>query len=117
MAIQIVRNLTVSPNPASLPKRIELSQTLRSNLAAEKISVTYSLDAAHNVFFVDGDDPPSKTFSRSETVGREDQTCVDRVSLQVGQGDGPMAAITIRQAITDSIGLTVTDLVILRLQS
>lgn len=116
MAIQIVHNLSVSPNPTSLPKRIELSQTLRSNLAAEKIRVSYSLDAAHNVFFVDGDDPPSKTFTRDETVGRPDQQCVDRVTLQIGPGDGPMAAITIRQAITDSIGLTVTDSVILRLQ-
>lgn len=117
MAIQIVRSLSVSPNPAALPKRVELSQTLRSNLAAEKIRVSYSLEAAHNVFFVDGDDPPSKTFSRSETVGRTDQVCVDRVTLEIGAGEGPMASITIRQAITDSIGLTITDLVILRLQS
>ena len=116
MAIQIVQNLSVSPNPTSLPKRIELSQTLRSNLAAEQIQVQYSLDAAHNVFFVDGDEPPAKTFSRTEKIGRTDQVCVDRVTLKTGSGQGPMASVTIRQVITDSIGLVVTDLVIVRLQ-
>lgn len=115
MPIQIVANLKASPNPTTLPRRIELAQTLRSMLPQEPINVTYALEAGHNVFFKDGDNAPAKTFVRGETVGLADQVCVDRVSLVETAGI-PMDLVTIHQTIKDSVGSTVADLVIIQIQ-
>lgn len=117
MAIQIIKNLTASPNPAPLGKRIELAQTLRSTLESEPITVVYRLAPGHEIWFQDGDDPPSKTFTRTETVGQADQVCRDRVDLVKGPGTGPMELVQIDQTITDSLGISQPDLVLVQIQS
>ena len=117
MAIQIRKKLSATPNPTSLPKRIELTQTLRSNRDAENIQVTYELDAAHNVWFDDGNGNAVKSVERAETVGRTDQVCVDRILTKLGPGNGPMATVEIRQTITDGSGINSGDMTILRLTS
>ncbi len=115
MAIQIRVNLQASPNPTSLPRRVEFTQTLRSNRDGEPITVTYSLDPAHDVWFQDSDGNPAKSVQRTETVGKADQVCVDRITLQRGAGAGPAAGVQVNQTITDSAGITLGDLVTLQL--
>lgn len=117
MAIQIRKNLTASPNPAPLGMRIELVQTLRSTLESEPITVVYQLAPGHEIWFKDGDNPPAKTFTRSETVGQADQVCRDRVALVKRQGTGPMELVQIDQTITDSLGISQPDLVLVQIQS
>ena len=117
MAIQIRKNLTASPNPTSLPKRIELTQTLRSTLPDEDITIVYRLAPGHQIWFKDGEDPPAKTFTRTETVGSTDQICRDRVELVIGPGTGPIELVQIDQTITDSFGIPQPDLVLVQIQS
>ncbi|HEV7669765.1 MAG TPA: hypothetical protein VGS22_14680 [Thermoanaerobaculia bacterium] len=117
MAILIRKNLTASPNPTTLPKRIELSQTLRSTLPEEPITVVYQLAPGHQIWFKDGDNPPAKSFSRPETVGTTDQICRDRVELVIGPGTGPIELVQIDQTITDSFGIPQPDLVLVQIQS
>ena len=116
MAIQIKKNLTASPNPAPLGMRIELIQTLRSTLEAEAITVVYRLAPGHQIWFQDGDDPPAKTFTRTESVGRSDQICRDRIDLVKGPGTGPIELVQIDQTITDSLGIAQPDLVLVQIQ-
>jgi hypothetical protein len=115
MAIQIRVPLQASPNPTTLPKRVEFTQTLRSNRDGEPITLTYSLDPAHNVWFQDANGNPTKSVQRDETVSRADQVCVDRIVMQLGPGNGPMAMAQVNQTITDSSGITIGDLVIVRI--
>ncbi|MEP7009254.1 MAG: hypothetical protein ABJC13_02925 [Acidobacteriota bacterium] len=116
MAIQIKKALTVSPNPTSVPKRIELVQTLRSTLAEEPITLTYKLAPGHQIWFQDGDDPPAKSFTRTETVGSTDQVCRDRIELVIGPGTGPIELVQIDQTLTDSLGIPQPDLVLVQIQ-
>ncbi len=116
MAIQIRKNLEAVPNPTSLPRRIELVQTLRSTLPAEPITIMYRLAPGHQVWFEDGDDPPAKSFNRTETVGLADQVCRDLVSLVIGPGTGPIELVQIDQTITDSLGIPQPDLVLVQIQ-
>ncbi len=116
MAIQIRKNLSVSPNPTTLPKRIELVQTLRATPAEEPITLEYRLAPDHQIWFQDGDDPPAKSFSRQETVGTTDQICRDRVTLVFGPGIGPIELVQIDQTITDSFDIQQTDLVLVQIQ-
>ena len=115
MAIQILKNLQASPNPTSLPKRIELVQTLKSTLASEPITLQYRMAPDHQIWFQDGADPPSKTFERTETVGLTAQVCRDRIELVIGPGTGPIALVQIDQTITDSLGLEQPDLVLVQI--
>ena len=117
MAIQIRKNLSASPNPTSVPKRIELVQTLRSTLPEEPITLVYRLAPGHQIWFQDGDDPPSKSFTRTETVGPTDQICRDRIELVIGPGTGPVELVQIDQTITDSLGIPQPDLVLVQIQS
>ena len=117
MAIQIRKNLTASPNPTSVPKRIELVQTLRSTLPEEAITLVYQLALGHQIWFKDGDAPPSKSFTRTETVGSTDQICRDRVELVIGPGTGPVEMVQIDQTLTDSLGIAQPDLVLVQIQS
>ncbi len=117
MAILIRKNLSASPNPTSIPKRIELVQTLKSTLASEPITIRYQLAADHQIWFQDGDDPPSKTFDRTETVGNTDQICRDRIELVIGTGKGPIELVQIDQTITDSLGISQPDLVLVQIES
>lgn len=115
MPVQITVNLKATPNPATLPKRITLTQSLRSMLEQEVVTVEYSLDAGHNVFFKDGDAAPSKTFVRKETLGRTEKVCADRVSL-IEQAGAAMDLVQVNQIITDSVGLTCTDLTLVQIR-
>ncbi len=117
MAIQIVSNLSVAPNPTALPKRIELTQTLVSEEAAEKITVTYALEPGNGLLFKDGDAAPAPTFLRHEKVGKAPQAMVDRVVLQLADGATRPATATIHQAITDASGDTILDSVIVSFKS
>ena len=115
MAIQIRKSLTASPDLITLPKRIELTQTLRSNRPSETIQVVYRLAPGHNVWFVDSDGLSKKDVDRKETVGRDDQECVDRLSLAEGPGTGPMDVVEIAQTITDASGVSIGDSVSVRI--
>lgn len=116
MAIQIRKPLTASPNPTTLPKRITLTQTLRSNRTAETITIDYALDPAHDVWFQDGTAAPAKAFRRTETIGRQDQVATDRITLVVGPGQGPQDLVTITETITDAAGGTLPGSVLVQLQ-
>src|SRR5262245_30232609 len=117
MAILIRKNLAASPNPTTLPKRIELSQTLRSTLPEEPITSVYRLAPDHQIWSQDGDGPPAKSFTRTETVGPVDQVCRDRVVLVIGPGTGPIELVQIDQTITDSFGIDQPDLVVVQILS
>jgi hypothetical protein len=117
MAIQIRKNLTASPNPTSVPKHIQLTQTLRSTLPSEPITIAYQLAPGHQIWFKDGDDPPAKSFNRTEPVGPTDQICRDRIGLVIGPGTGPVQMVQIDQTITDSLGIPQPDLVLIQIQS
>ncbi len=116
MAIQIRKNLEAAPNPTTLPRRVELLQTLRSTLPEEPITIEYRLAPDHQIWFQDGDDPPAKSFVRQENVGTADQVCRDRITLVIGPGTGPLALVQIDQTITDSLGILQPDLVLVQIQ-
>jgi|SRR6185295_901826 len=116
MAIQILDNLTASPNPTTLGKRIDLRQTLVSNRAQESIRIAYRLDPRIDVWFQDGDAAPAKSFVRQETVGQTAKVCDDRITLVLGPGTGPIDIVQIDQTITDQGGLATPDLVLVQIQ-
>jgi hypothetical protein len=109
MAIQIRAHLTVSPNPTSLPRRIDFHQTLRSNMDGESVDVVYQMDPGHEIWFKDGDGKPAKSIQRTLQVSRADQPVLTRIALQKGPGKGPMTSVEIDQTITDSSGNKIPD--------
>ena len=109
MAIQIRSHLTATPNPTSLPRRIDFHQTLRSNMSNEQVVLTFQMDPGHNVWFRDGDGKPAKTVQRTVQVSQADQPELIRITLQTGPGDGPMASVEIDQTVTDSAGIKIPD--------
>src|SRR5262249_36447281 len=115
MAIQIRSHLTASPNPTSLPRRIDFRQTLRSNQNGEQVTLEYEMDPAHNVWFVDGDGKLVKTIQRSVQVSQVDHPVLTRIPLQRGPGTGPMVSVQIDQTITDSAGIKIPDSCVLAL--
>lgn len=117
MAIQIRSNLQASPNPTSLPKRVEFTQTLISNRDDEPITVSYDLDPAHNVWFEDSSGNPVKSVERTETVSRVEKVCVDRIVMRLGPGRGPLALVQVNQTVTDSSGITLGDVAVVRLEA
>lgn len=117
MAIQIVANLSATPNPTPLPKRVEFTQTLASNHPPEAIRVVYSLAPAHDVWFEDSDGQIKKEIDREETVATSQQVCVDRLTLVRGAGAGPMLTVEVSQVIVDAQGESITDLVVLQLEA
>jgi hypothetical protein len=116
MAVFVDQDLSASPNPTSLPKRVEFQQTLRSSLASEGIAVQYSLAPAHNVWFEDGDGKPTKQVVREETIGSLPQVCVDRITMTTGPGKGGLMTVEVSQAIRDSEGNVIPGLVVIQLQ-
>ena len=115
MAITIVNNLTASPNPAKLPKRVEFQQTLQSTLAAEPITVFYSLEPDHQIWFEDSNNQRTKQVQRTETIGKTPQVTVDRLTMVFGPGTGPLLTVEVSQAIQDSQGNVLPDLVVLQI--
>jgi hypothetical protein len=109
MAIQIRAHLTASPNPTSLPRRIDFRQTLRSNMDGEEVVVVYQMDPGHEVWFRDGNGNATKTIQRTLQVSQADQPELTRITLQKGPGTGPMASVEIDQTITDSSGIKIPD--------
>ncbi len=104
MPIFVDVELTATPNPTSLPKRIELQQTLHSTLAAEAITVAYTMAAAHNIWFKDGSGGLVKQILRTDTIGKAPQVCIDRLTMVTGPGSGPLLTVEVTQAIRDSQG-------------
>ena len=109
MAIQIRAHLTASPNPTSLPRRVDFRQTLRSNIDGDEIVVVYQMDPDHGVWFKDGDGNATKTIQRTLQVSQADQPVLTRITLQKGKGTWPMASVEIDQTITDSSGIKIPD--------
>jgi hypothetical protein len=116
MAIFVDKDLEASPNPTTLPKRVEFQQTLRSSLASEAIAVQYSLASAHNIWFEDGDGKPTKQVVREDTVGSLPQVCVDRITMTTGPGKGGLMTVEVEQAIRDSEGNVIPGLCVVQLQ-
>jgi hypothetical protein len=117
MAITIVENLTATPNPTTIPKRVEFRQTLRSTLPAETITLIYSLEPDHDIWFEDAEGTRVKQLSREETVGKEPQVCVDRLKMVTGPGEGPQLTVEVAQAIRDSQGQVIPDLSVVQIAS
>jgi hypothetical protein len=116
MAIQIRAHLTATPNPTTLPRRIDFHQTLRSNLASEAIVAEYFLDPDNDVWFQDSAGKPTKTVQRSETVTQADGVILTRILLQRGPSStGPLTLVEIDQTITDSSGIKIPDSVVVRI--
>ena len=109
--------LSASPNPTSLPKRVELTHTVHSDLDAEPIIVAYSLEPQHNVWFQDAAGNPQKRILRSETIGKSPQVCVDRLPMAFGPGQGGLLTVEVSQVIRDSDGNVMPAVVVLQLQS
>jgi hypothetical protein len=115
MAIQIRAHLTATPNPTTLPRRIDFHQTLRSNLASEDVVAVYQLDPDNGIWFQDASGNPAKTVQRNLTVTQADQVFLVRIELQQGPGTGPMKLVEIDQVLTDSSGIKIPDSVVLRI--
>ena len=109
MAIQIRAHLTASPNPTSLPRRIDFRQTLRGNIDGEEVDVVYQMDPDHQIWFKDADGKPAKSIQRTLQVSQADQQVLTRITLQKGPGTGPMTSVEIDQTITDSSGNKIPD--------
>ena len=116
MAIFVDDDLTASPNPTTLPKRVEFQHTLHSSLPSEPILVAYSLAEAHNIWFEDGDGNPTKRVVREETVTQAPQVCVDRIPMTTGPGKGGLLTVEVEQSIRDSEGNVIPGLVVIQLQ-
>jgi hypothetical protein len=108
MAIQIRVPLSATPNPTTLPHRIDLRQTLRSNIG-EGVTVAFQMDAAHDVWFQEGNGQLTKTIQRTLDVSQVDQPILVGISVVRGPGNGPMDLVEIDEAITDSSGATIPD--------
>jgi hypothetical protein len=115
MAIVIDENLTASPAKTGLPSGpITLRQTLHSDLGSETVSITYTLDGRHNIFFqtaqgqvkqiqINGQKIPGSATERSDTIAL----------VEVGGSD--VGQMIIKQVIKgentarDSVTLTILD--------
>lgn len=104
MAIEIVRNLDIVQEEAELPMRIDLSQTLKSSEASEKVTIVYRLDDGNDVFFDDG----TKVATRDETIARAETPVNHRLKLVHGAGTAEERAV-VRQVITDELGIDTPD--------
>ena len=116
MAIFVDEELSASPNPTSLPKRVEFQQTLHSSLDEEAIVCAYSLAQAHNVWFEDADGNLQKRLTREDTIGPAPQQTVDRLPMTFGPGQGGLLTVEVTQAIRDSEGNVIPGLVVVQLQ-
>jgi len=118
MAIQVRKKLVASPNPTTLPNRVDFRQTLRSNQNAEPITAVYATEPDHEVWFLDGQGKQTKEVTRTETVSTADQPVLDQIRLERGPGRGPMPMVQITKTITDSSGIKITGGVcILRIEA
>jgi len=86
MAIQILQNLDVTPNPAALPCQCRFVQTLRSSKASESLTSTYTLNAPHDVWFLDTDGSRTKSVTRQSTVTSSATAVEHRIRLERGPG-------------------------------
>ena len=109
MAIQIRANLTASPNPTTLPRRIDFRQTLLSNIDGENITVLYQMDDDHEIWFQDSNNKLTKTIQRTLQVSQIDQPVLTRITMVKGPGTGPVTLVEIDQTITDSSNSEIPD--------
>jgi len=116
MAIEITVQLAASPNPTTLPRRVRFMQTLRSDLASERVVMRYVVDGeATGIRFVDADGQPVTTIDRVETVASTPTALEDRIKM-VGSPAGSFEDVQITQLITDSDGEKISDDTILVVQ-
>lgn len=106
MAIRIVQNLNAQQEEVRLPIRLHLLQVLSSSRDSEQVQIEYALDDDHDVWF---DGPtPTKTASRTETIGNAETPIEHRLKLVHGAGD-EVQRPTVRQTIVDSQGIRTPD--------
>ena len=117
MAIFVDQDLTASPNPTTLPKRVEFQQTLHSSLDSEEILCAYSMAEAHNIWFQDTDGSLHKRVIREDTIGKVPQVTTDRITMTTGPGVGGMLTVEVSQSIRDSEGNVIPGLVVVQIQS
>ena len=117
MTVFVDEPLSASPNPTSLPRRMEFTHTLHSDLDEEPIIVAYSLDPAHDVWFEDGEGNRQKRILRPETIGKAPQVCVDRITMVLGPGQGGLLTVEVSQVVRDSEGNVLPGVVVVQLES
>lgn len=114
MAIQTVQDMTVNPETTTLPRRIHFKHFLRSDIAPEKISVTYTItNPDTEIRFQDNDGSLNTTKKREDTVIDEKLEYEDRLKM-VGQPAGDLEVVEILATITDSDGETIPESVSVR---
>ena len=105
MAIRIVQNLNAQQEEVRLPIRVHLTQVLACmDRDSEQVQIVYTLNDDHDVWF----DGPTKTVTRTETIGRAQTPIEHRLKLVHAAGDD-IQRPSIRQTITDSRGIQTTD--------
>jgi hypothetical protein len=112
MAIQITRELTVSPTPTTLPKRLSFIYGMVSNKPSEAVEVTYRIDGTATALRFDDGDGPVTEVTRTETATQQAQEFEDRVSM-VGTPNGAFEDVEIVQRVVDSTGDAIPGLVVL----
>ena len=80
MYIVIQKTLTAKPKKMSLPATIELSQTLKSLNGNPEVTISYSLNTEHNIFF-DENGNLKNSVSFTETIYTTDTPISHNVTL------------------------------------
>lgn len=101
MALQ-VGPLTASPNPTTLPRRLDLRQLVKSDQPGEEVLVLYQLSPEHDLWF-DEIDGLTKQMERHEVVEANPTTLHHRVRLVRGEGVA-QRAYGLEQTIFDGAG-------------
>jgi hypothetical protein len=113
MAIQIVKNLVITPNPAALDCQCRFVQTLKSSKKSESFESTYSLNKPHNVWFVAPDGTLTKSVTRPTTVTSSNTEVEHRINVARGPGAN-VGLVTVN--VTHASSPAVMDADMLRVQ-
>jgi len=112
MAIQITRELRVSPNPTTLPRQLRLTYEMVSDKQSEAVEVTYRIDGAATALRFDDGDGQVTEVTRTEKATDQAQEFEDRISM-VGAPNGAFENVEIVQSVVDSTGEAIPGLVVL----
>lgn len=117
MAIQIVENLTATPNPTGLPGDVTFRQLLLTNRSEETVDAEYSMDSGHNVWFKAESGQLTKTVAKTGLVVSAAGTqLTDEIEMVENGGQGPMDTVEVKKVVTDSGGHPTTDLCLLGIE-
>lgn len=115
MAIQITSELTVSPTPTTLPRRLSFTYEMVSDKASEAVTVTYRIDGTKTALRFDDGDGPATEVTRTETATGQAQEFEDRISM-VGTPNGAFEDVEVVQRVVDSTGDAIPGLVVVTVQ-